>query len=173
MKKDGTLWAWGNHADGRLGVGVVTADRKAPVQVGGAAHWILASAGSRHSLAVDNNGGLWAWGANDSGRLGYSAAGADNLTPKRVGTDTDWVFVSAGENYSLAIKKDGRLMAWGANASGRLGKGTNDAAGQPELMPGSIQWEFVSAGKSYKPASSPGEIHSLGIAKDGRLYAWG
>ena len=191
VKKDGTLWAWGNHADGRLGVGVVTADRKAPVQVGGAAHWIPASAGSRYSLAVDNNGGLWAWGLNDSGQLGYTAT--DTLRtlrevtfrgrkiPGQVGTDSDWDKIYAGFDYSLAIRTDGTLWAWGGNSSGQLGFGTPlDGTGEltsqttPRQAGRSANWADISTAApdgdngGTKPVS-----HTLAIDTEGRLYSWG
>ena len=77
---------------------------------------------------------LWAWGLNDSGQLGYTAA--DTLrtssgvtfrvrkTPGQVGTDSDWDKIYAGFDHSLAIRADGNLWAWGGNSSGQLGFGT-------------------------------------------------
>jgi hypothetical protein len=48
----------------------------------------------------------------------------DRLFPAQVGTGTDWVALSAGTDYSLALKADGSLCAWGDNSDGQLGDGT-------------------------------------------------
>lgn len=39
IKSDGTLWTWGDHQYGQLGIGPVTSDVGAPVQVGTANDW--------------------------------------------------------------------------------------------------------------------------------------
>lgn len=44
--------------------------------------------------------------------------------PGRVGTDTNWESVSTGNYFTVALKKNGTLWAWGNNGSGRLGDGT-------------------------------------------------
>ena len=49
-KSDGTVWAWGSGADGRLGNGS-TLQQNAPVQSGGLTSVTQVAAGTRHSLA--------------------------------------------------------------------------------------------------------------------------
>ena len=39
--------------------------------------------------------------------------------------------VSAGSGYTVAIKKDGSLWAWGDNEYGQLGDGTNESKNTP------------------------------------------
>ncbi len=48
---NGTLWAWGYNADGRLGLGDAT-DRSSPVQVGSATTWEDIDVGYAHVLAL-------------------------------------------------------------------------------------------------------------------------
>lgn len=73
---DGSLRAWGYNADGQLGDGTRN-PRATPVWVYGlpfpAVH---VAAGARHTLALLQDGSVWAWGSNDSGQLGGSAASA-------------------------------------------------------------------------------------------------
>ena len=79
------------------------------------------SVGSFHSLTVREDGGLWAWGANNHGELGDGTTVAKSL-PVWI---TDGVAaVSAGRNHTMAIKTDGSLWAWGRNNGGQLGDGT-------------------------------------------------
>ena len=43
--------------------------------------------------------------------------------PKQIGSGQAWVAISAGQQHCLALKRDGTLWAWGANANGQLGDG--------------------------------------------------
>jgi len=56
------------------------------------------------------------------------------------------------------------LWAWGHNAEGQLGDGTNSQRNTPvEVGGGSTDWKTVAAGRQ----------HSLAIKNDGTLYTWG
>ena len=63
LKKDGTLWAWGNNWAGSLGTGS-TNNSAVPVQVGSATNWIKVWAGILESVALQSDGSLWYWGDN-------------------------------------------------------------------------------------------------------------
>ncbi|MCL2504608.1 MAG: hypothetical protein FWE94_08505, partial [Coriobacteriia bacterium] len=71
--------------------------------------WRDVSAGGSHSLAIRDDGSLWAWGSNYSGQLGDGASGhgKDRSTPARIGAGNDWQAISTGGEHSLAIKNDG------------------------------------------------------------------
>jgi hypothetical protein len=62
LKSDGTVWAWGYNGEGSvLGDGTTT-DRKTPVQVKNLSGVTAIAAGTDHSLALKNDGTVWAWG---------------------------------------------------------------------------------------------------------------
>ncbi|MCK6695286.1 MAG: chromosome condensation regulator RCC1, partial [Thermoanaerobaculia bacterium] len=84
--------------------------------------WQQVAAGGEHTLAIKNNGTLWAWGSNSLGKLGIGMQ-RDQYTPVQVGSDSNWAQVTAGGGHSLAIKSDGTLWAWGSNYAGQLGIG--------------------------------------------------
>ena len=67
IKSDGTLWTWGDHQYGQLGIGAVTTDASAPVQVGTSNDWSFVFAGWYSVFAIKTNGTLWAWGQNTYG----------------------------------------------------------------------------------------------------------
>ncbi len=163
LTHDGKLLAWGNNEKGQLGNGSF-AHSTIPLVIQETWTWKMVSAGGYHSLGIREDGTLWAWGSNT---YGQSAQG-DELTasnePLQVGTENDWLMVSAGGQYSLGIRADGSLWAWGENLEGQLGV---DAAIEQSNAPMQVgedtDWLAVSAG----------DIHSLALKKDGTLWAWG
>jgi hypothetical protein len=124
LKSNGTLWAWGYNWFGQLGDGS-TNDSHSPAQIGTDTNWASVAAGDSHSLGFKSDGTLWAWGSNYFGQLGDGTT-TDSHSPKHIGTDTNWAWVSiaAGCWYSLALKSDGTLWAWGYNYYGQLGDGS-------------------------------------------------
>lgn len=197
IRSDGSLWAWGSYEYGRLttdwggSFAPRSGNRTTPFRIGTDTDWKAVSAGTNHSLALKGDGTLWAWGLNDSGQLGYTAA--DTLrtlsgvtfrgrkTPGQVGTDSDWDKIYAGFDHSLAIRTDGTLWAWGGNSSGQLGFGTPlDGTGEltsqttPRQAGRSANWADISTAApdgdngGTKPVS-----HTLAIDTEGRLYSWG
>jgi len=165
---DGTLWAWGNNENGQLGDDTIISHRSDPVQIGTYDDWAYVSAGGNHTAAIRTDGTLWAWGLNNDGQLGDGSMGIASYrnAPAQIGTDANWVTVSAGGNHTLGIRTDGSLWAWGDNGNGQLGIG---AAGGSLPIPMQVQpgteWASVSAGR--------GHAFTLGIQADGSLWAWG
>ncbi|MFH0888442.1 MAG: tetratricopeptide repeat protein [Planctomycetota bacterium] len=124
LKKNGTIWTWGNNNFGQLGDGTWI-DRNVPVQMGIDTDWAMIQAGGGNFMALKSDGSLWAWGANGSGQLGIGTKTNKNI-PTQVGTDKNWqTIVFAGlSNSSAAFKNDGSVWIWGANGAGQLGDGT-------------------------------------------------
>ena len=120
---NGELYTWGSNYYGQLGDGTTVRRRTAPMNTKSTMRWESISAGSNHSLAVRNNGELYAWGQNSSGQLGDGSTTNRN-TPTRIGTAADWKSVSAGTMISMAINTKGELYAWGNNTIGQLGDGS-------------------------------------------------
>ncbi|MBI4661925.1 MAG: hypothetical protein HY735_24145 [Verrucomicrobia bacterium] len=175
LKSDGTLWAWGSNTYGQLGDG--TFDRKnAPIQVGRSADWLGFSAGNGHTVALKSDGTLWSWGSDYYGQLGVGTAANDRYggnvnAPTQIGAATDWVAVSAGDSFTVALKSNGTLWAWGSNYFGQLGDGTNgwSAGGIVRHKSAPIQvgqatdWIAVVAGRD----------HTVAIKAGGTLWGWG
>lgn len=120
------------------------------------------AAGYSHYLEI-KNGKLYAVGSNNFGQLGINTISANEAVPKRVGTDSNWVTASAGENFSAAIKADGTLWTWGYNNRGQLGSGNTENSSVPLKVGTANNWVSVSAGSR----------HILAIKADGTLWAWG
>ena len=128
----GRAWGWGFNGSGQVGNGTVL-QASTPVSVAGAiktfckiSHGIEGS-GTSHSLAIDRYGRAWGWGNNGSGRLGNNST-TNQCTPVSVvGTTKTFCQISAGENFTIAIDKNGRSWAWGTISNSRLGIGIGNA----------------------------------------------
>lgn len=72
LKKDGTVWAFGNNDKGQLGIGN-TQSLEFPVKtpLSGIEH---IAAGADFSFAIDAQGALYGWGNNEFSQLDYTAA---------------------------------------------------------------------------------------------------
>ncbi|GIO15225.1 hypothetical protein J19TS2_47800 [Cohnella xylanilytica] len=163
VKNDGTLWAWGSNVNGQLGDGTTT-DRLKPVLIGGIGGVKSISGGiGYHTLAVKEDGTVWAWGLNSSGELGDGTT-TQRETPIQVPGLTGVKAVSAGGYHSLALKEDGTVWAWGNADEGEMGNGTEIDA---QLTPVQVQ------GLTDVVAISAGNYHNFAIKSDGTLWGWG
>ena len=163
IKTDGTLWAWGCGLSGQLGIDV--GRTASPEQVGTDTHWASVAAGDNHTAAIKTDGTLWTWGEDANGELGNGTTtwGSTHAywAPAQVGTDTHWASVAPGKGYTLAIKTDGTLWAWGYAIFG-VG-GTQQDYRVPGQIGTDTHWASVSAGP----------MHSVAVKTDGTLWAWG
>jgi len=164
---DGTLWARGDNSAGQLGGGSTVSYSSKPVQVGNDSNWLRVAAGAKHTLAIKNDGTLWAWGDNTYGQLGDNSK-ISRLTPVQVvgaGTDNLWSQIAAGERHTIALKSNGELWAWGNNQYGQLGIG-GAAESQVPMRIGMDTWTTIAAGR----------FHTLAIMStptNGTLWSWG
>jgi alpha-tubulin suppressor-like RCC1 family protein len=71
LRVGGSLWCWGENADGQLGLGH-TIDVDEPERVGRSA-WLAVAAGGHHTCAIRADETTWCWGRNASGQLGQGA----------------------------------------------------------------------------------------------------
>ncbi|WP_309894220.1 hypothetical protein [Archangium sp.] len=126
VKQDGTLWAWGQNSSGQLGVANTnTAHRTSPVQVPGLSNASAITAGHCHTVALKQDGTLWAWGCNDFGQLGDGTTTTYfRPSPVQVTGLSNVSATAAGYYHTVALKQDGTDWAWGHNGYGQLGDGT-------------------------------------------------
>ena len=173
VRTDGTLWAWGLNSSGQVGDSSTT-QRNSPVQVGTLAQlgvtktWVNAVAGANHTVAVASDGTLWAWGNNSNGQTGQGSTTTTTYsTPVQVGVLTTWSTavqsLSAGSDFTFAIKTDGTLWGWGLNSNTQLGDGTGTLRPAPVQIGVATIWQAVA-----------GESNSgFATRTDGTLWAWG
>ncbi|MDB6121388.1 MAG: Alpha-tubulin suppressor and related protein-like protein [Pedosphaera sp.] len=124
----------------------------------------MVSLGESHGLILATDGSLWTWGADF---LGWPVLGLGNVNEQtrlqRIGSDHDWVSISASTEHNVAIKADGSLWAWGQNLEGQLGDGTVTTRNTPVRSITGNDWKQAAAGG----------CHTVALKKDGTIWSWG
>ncbi|HEY4248180.1 MAG TPA: LamG-like jellyroll fold domain-containing protein [Lacunisphaera sp.] len=161
LKTDGTLVTWGDNTFGQLGDPAVIPSRSAPMPVVGIAGLTEVAAGARHSLALQSDGTLLAWGENRSGQLG-TAYPANLYIPTPVPGLTNLVRLAAGARSSYATTADGATYVMGANRNGQLGTGNTASATTPQLLPAGTNPAFAAIASGGESGASK-TTHAAGF----------
>ena len=165
LKSDGTIWAWGDNSFGELGNPTnanTSTPVTTPVPVSNISGATAIAAGNGFSLALKNDGTVWAWGFGFDGELGNGTT-TNSATPVQVSNLSGMTAISAGNVHSLALKSDGTVWAWGFNFAGELGNGTTTNSSTP------VQVSNLSG----VTAIAAGFAHSFALKSDGTVWAWG
>lgn len=207
LSSGGVVYAWGDNRHGQLGIDsrMDRSDNPYPVMdctdpFSGRCVPLMnvqaIAAGRYFSLAVDNWGGLWAWGSNAHGQLGQDPGGPevcgdgyDVCSPSAVRVSVSggeqFIFdaVAAGAGHALALDRFGRVWSWGDNDYGQLGRDALHVLGatqngdyvprmvtltEPEGPLEDVQ--IVRAGAHHSLAMQTAHV---GEYVDGTVWAWG
>jgi alpha-tubulin suppressor-like RCC1 family protein len=191
--KSGKVTAWGENAAGQLGLGLPgtgpllcgwanVAYSSTPDLVVGLTKVKAIAAGPNHALALLTNGKVMAWGSNSGGDLGIGTItgpeecetsaffkGPCSSKPVEVSGLKEVKAIAAGAGYSLALLKDGKVMAWGGNGAWALGREDDGTAEKPEYSDVPLEVPGLSEVK----AIAAGWNHALALLKNGTVEAWG
>ena len=165
IKKNGSLWGWGNSRNGQLGVIRSLNDYSSeyierPREIAKDIVFVTGS-GTIFALKLDHT--LWVWGS-------FGIERGDNIKKsfiKPLKKMNDVLQVSSSSTHTLALKTDSTLLAWGDNQCGALGTGNTDDS----IRPVRVNVKALGKRKIVKIATRNGE--SFAIADDGSVWCWG
>ncbi len=141
LASDGTIFGFGDNADGQLdgggntfwspeditGYGGGALIGKTPTQ-------LLAAGSASHALT--STGLVIGWGKNASGQIGNNQTINADIPVVITGalSGKTIVKIGGGPDHRFAIDSDGRAYSWGNNASGQLGVGSTAQQRIPTLV---------------------------------------
>ncbi len=135
LKKDGTLWCWGDDSIGELGDGGSHAIHYLPVRATAFGEGVVdVFLGTDYTCVKKTDQGAWCLGFNANGELGDGTTFARNAPvlinpPGGVVTEiaaslADWIDVGFLGGVTCARTAVGTLSCWGFNNHGQLGNGS-------------------------------------------------
>ncbi|MCI0745116.1 MAG: beta-propeller domain-containing protein, partial [Verrucomicrobia subdivision 3 bacterium] len=133
------------------------------------------SAGIYHTLALQPDGAVLAWGDNSHGQLGDGTF--TNRTAARPVSGVSGPSFSAGGFHNLVLQSDGTVAAWGHSYFGQLGSGPPPppppSSGPPPLPTINIPTPVILSGLPALATLVAADYHSLALARDGTVRSWG
>src|SRR6185369_16573628 len=124
-----------------------------------------------HNLVFRNSTTL-STGYNAFGQLGYVENGgqlANRTVPGPLNAFFPFAGVAQGGVHSVAFFNNSTVRTWGYNGFGQLGNGTITYSNIPIKPVGTSGVVHISGVK----AVAAGGFHTLALAKDNKLWAWG
>lgn len=176
---DGSVYGWGSDSAGQLGDNSTATQQVYPVQAKTTAtgNPILIgitdiAGGAAHTIALKSDGTVWTWGSNSSGQLGNGGTTSRKLADQVKTSNsvflTGVAAISAGDNFSVAVKTDGTVWAWGDNSSGQIGIGST----QTQKYAVQVTLSGGGALTGVKRVEC-GSTHVIAVKTDGTVWSWG
>jgi alpha-tubulin suppressor-like RCC1 family protein len=179
ISTDGKVYAWGSNSNGQLGRGTFGSAFPTPQAVPSSliafndSIFTAIAGGMNHSVALNQDGQVFAWGLNSNGQLGN---GSSTTQPSAVAVATAGTplagktvaKIAAGNNHTLALTTDGVLVAWGSNSEGQIG----DNSTANRNLATAVSTTGALSGKTVVGIAA-GALSSYALTADGLIYAWG
>lgn len=166
----GHVYAWGCNYFGQLGNNSTTY-QSSPTNISCITNSSLyeksigaIACGSLHSLALDSDGQVHAWGCNHDGQLGNNTKVGSQLPIHIPFFENKIIAIACGFSHSVALDINGDVYAWGLNSFGQLGNDTTIESMVPIKIP-SIRTKIV--------AIACGGNHTILLDINGKVHACG
>ena len=130
--------------------------------------------GANHTLALDANGSVFAWGSGQQNQLGrrvVERTKIQGLIPREFGLPKKLIKdVECGQYHSFAIDTKDRVWAWGLNSYGETG--IPEKVGDDEAVIFKPELVETLTGKGVVCING-GAHHSIAVTRDGECLTWG
>ena len=169
--KAGEVYSWGLNANGEGGIGSYTSK----ITVNRALNITDAidiKAGKNHTMILRSTGEVYVAGSNLYGELGIGSSTTRKAKQfTKVQALDEIVSIAVGDSNNIAIKKDGKVYAWGSNIYKELGvNNSNVHVDTPSIVEGLKDIRYVDGGKGYTLAiDSNKNIYEIGLNSSGEL----
>ena len=177
VTENGEVFIWGMNDKGQCGYGSSGDNQLLPRRVVPLAgvRARSASAGTKHSLIVTEEGTVYSFGAGSRGELGHStyndtcnSAIVDALRHIRI------VTAAAGHSHSIALTTDGVVFSWGDNCAGQLGLGITLATSKrASPRKTALPKRVMSLRSVHVCAVVAANCASAAVTTTGELFTWG
>jgi uncharacterized repeat protein (TIGR02543 family) len=180
LSTTGRVFTWGRNEYGQLGDDSKS-DRHVPTEITeqfpliGDDQVILINSSGAHTIALTENGRVFAFGRNT-----YKQIGDGSTTHRQIPTEVlssrfnldeadKIIFVDAGASHSMALSSYGRVFAWGNNGQGQIGWGLGYSPNLPEEITSKFSLEETD---KISQICAGGE-YNLAMSEAGKTFGWG
>jgi alpha-tubulin suppressor-like RCC1 family protein len=174
LKNDGTVWSWGIVDDGQMGNGKdgynpndtdLNSTSWVPIEAD-ISNVKEVSAGSEFTVALKNDGTVWAWGSGglftDYMALQNNTSPAIYWSPTQVKGLSNITSVASGQDNAVALDNEGRVWTWGTNMINTTNFSDTGLITTPVQVP-IINVKAIADGNGF----------SLALKNDGTVWGWG
>lgn len=122
----GSLWCWGRVPLSLPPSSVMTEWRAQPMSALGA-DVVEVVLGWQHACARKRSGEVMCWGDNKVGQLGIGTQDTTETPKAVVGIGGEAKKLVAGNHFACVLRTDGKVLCWGKNEYGTLGRNITSA----------------------------------------------
>ena len=165
LDQAGEAFCWGDASGGQV-IGAQGRDNPFPISVqrnlpsATAGSFNQISASGQHVCVRNKEGGVLCWGSNVNHQLGRARTRSEVTLPGRrllppappidpvSGNPLEGIIdISAGDTHTCALTEDHRVLCWGSNLWGELGRVEPSAGGVSRAgeLPGEVPWPDAAA----------------------------
>ena len=172
LRNDGTVWQWSSFT---------------PLeQVQGLNNVTAIALGTDHSVALRSDGTVWTWGSNRMGQLGHGTTRGNYPVPAQVPNLNNVTGVAAGNSYTMALRSDGTVWAWGLRSDSDIPVQIQNFSNIVAIVNGVAlrndgtvwEWRRRDSAEQVEGLSNITEIavstsYYIALRDDGTVWEWG
>ncbi|WP_419867957.1 RCC1 domain-containing protein [Chryseobacterium sp. CT-SW4] len=178
LTDDGKLYSCGKNSYGLNGNGKTGGDQKTPVLIENGLSNVKIkdiSLAARGAAGLSEDGKIYTWGSNESGRLGFGISTGNSLIPTAPPTlnpkGTKFKSVAIGIGNGIAVTTDDKVYVWGSRALGTVSRITPAVLTPAEWAKDANETVVAVAAARHKNTSTSGSAAM--ILTDKSAYAVG